>query len=96
MSELSSAPAATEYIERKKTRLRVFTPSGIIEGDHSHPPGVRLSDSLRNAVTGERYLMLTDVTIRSMAGDEIDGSVSSAPFVLINAAHANVLIPLEE
>jgi hypothetical protein len=79
-----------EFIERASSRVRVLTPSGVIEGSHHHPPGVRLSDSLRNQVTGERYMLLTDVTIRA------DGQDTSAPFVLVNTQHASVIVPLEE
>ena len=86
----------TEYMQKSKTRVRVFTPSGIVEGDYSHAPGVRLSDSLRNAATGERYILLTDVSIRSLQGDELDGGLSSAPFVLLSTSHASLLIPLGE
>ncbi|MBI2723647.1 MAG: hypothetical protein HYX50_01155 [Chloroflexi bacterium] len=85
-----------EYMEKAKTRVRVFTPSGIVEGDYSHPPGVRLSDSLRNSATAERYVLLTDVSIRALSGDEIDGGVSTAPFVLLSTAHASLLIPLSD
>jgi hypothetical protein len=85
-----------EYLPREKTRVRVFTPSGIIEGDYPHPVGVRLSDSLRNAATAERYILLTDVTLRSLQGEPLEGGLGSAPFILLSTAHASLIIPLGE
>jgi hypothetical protein len=84
-----------EYLHKENTRVRVFTPSGIIEGEYPHPAGVRLSDSLRNAATAERYILLTDVTLRSLHGEPLDGGLESAPFVLLSTAHASLIIPLE-
>ncbi|MBI5284493.1 MAG: hypothetical protein HY874_05295 [Chloroflexi bacterium] len=92
MNEQTGAP---DYMERKKTRVRIFTQSAIVEGDYSHAPGVRLSDSLRNAASGERYMLLNDVTIRTLHGDALAPDVASAAFVLINTAHATLVIPLE-
>ena len=86
-----STIANPEFVERASSRVRVFTPAATLEGSHHHPPGVRLSDSLRNQVTGEKYMLLTDVQITAQ-----DGSVSSAGFVLINSQHASVIVPLEE
>jgi len=88
-------PQSPEYVQRSKTRVRIFTPSGVLEGDYAHPPGVRLSDSLRNVATAERYMLLTDVTMRT-GNPEIDAAVGTAPFILLNTAHANVIIPLGE
>jgi hypothetical protein len=85
-----------EFVQRSHTRVRVFTPSAILEGDHHHAPGVRLSDALRNAVTGERYLLLTNVAIRTADGGGVSDDVATAPFVLISAQHASVIIPLED
>lgn len=79
-----------EFVERASSRVRVHTPSGVIEGSHHHPPGVRLSDSLRNQVMGEKYMLLTDVTI------SCDGRETTAPFVLVNTQHTSVIVPLEE
>jgi len=97
MNDLHAAAptAAPGYLERTKTRVRVFTASGVLEGDYAHPPGVRLSDSLRNAATGERYMLLTDVTMRT-GSDGIDEEAGTAPLVLLNTAHASVIIPLGE
>jgi hypothetical protein len=81
----------SEFVERESSRVRVYTPSAILEGSHHHPPGVRLSDSLRNQVSGERYMLLTDVTVHA-----VDGSQSTAPLVLISSQHASVIIPLDE
>lgn len=75
--------------------MRVFTASGVVEGDYAHPPGVRLSDSLRNAATGERYMLLTDVTMHT-GSDGIGEEAGTAPLVLLNTAHASVIIPLGE
>ena len=80
-----------EYVDRASSRVRIFTPAAVLEGWHSHPHGVRLSDSLRNQVTGEKYMLLTDVTVQAN-----DGSQSNAPFVLINSQNATVIVPLEE
>lgn len=85
-----------EHMQRQQTRVRVFTPSGIVEGEYHHPPGVRLSDSLRNAATGERYMLLTDVTVRTADGAALEGNGSTAQFILINTQHCSVIIPLEE
>jgi hypothetical protein len=85
-----------EYLHKENTRVRVFTPSGIIEGDYPHPAGVRLSDSLRNAATAERYILLTDVTLRSLQGEPLEGGLGSAPFILLSTAHASLIIPLGE
>jgi hypothetical protein len=85
-----------EYLHREKTRVRVFTPSGIIEGDYPHPVGVRLSDSLRNTASAERYILLTDVTLRSLQGEPLEGGLGAAPFVLLSTAHASLIIPLGE
>ena len=82
--------ANPEFIERVSSRVRVYTPSGVIEGSHHHAPGVRLSDSLRNQATGERYMLLTDAVLRA------DGQESALPFVLVNTQHASVIVPLEE
>lgn len=86
---------AAEHLQRQQTRVRVFTPSGIVEGDYHHPPGVRLSDSLRNAATGERYMLLTDVTVRAADGSALEGTGGTAQFILINTQHCSVIIPLE-
>lgn len=86
-------PSSPEYVQRSKTRVRIFTPSGVLEGDYAHPPGVRLSDSLRNIATAERYMLLTDVTMRTGNAD-MDAAAATAPFVLLNTQHANVIIPL--
>lgn len=89
---METVPTAVnpEFVQREASRVRIITPSAVIEGSHHHPPGVRLSDTLRNQVNGERYMMLTEATIGENGGDE-----SSAPFVLISSAHASVIIPLE-
>lgn len=90
-----SQDSGPEYLKREKTRVRIFTPSGIIEGDYPHPVGVRLSDSLRNTATAERYILLTDVTLRSVQGEPLDGELGAAPFILLSTAHASLIIPLD-
>jgi len=90
MTQFQAAPHP-EYVERASSRVRVYTPSVVLEGSHHHPHGVRLSDSLRNQVQGEKYMLLTDVDIIAN-----DGTRSTANFVLINSQHASVIIPLEE
>lgn len=90
MSETSTAPSG-EFVAKASSRVRIYTPSGVLEGSHHHPPGVRLSDSLRNQATGEKYIMLTDVSI-----SHLDGTVSPpAEFVLVNTQHASVIVPIE-
>ena len=89
MSETSTAPSA-EFVARESSRVRVYTPSGVLEGLHHHPPGVRLSDSLRNSATGERYMLLTEVSIT-----HLDGTVSPSEFVLVNTQHASIIVPLD-
>jgi hypothetical protein len=96
MNDLKPHPGSAEYAEKQATRVRVFTPSGIVEGQYHHPPGVRLSDSLRNAATGERYMLLTAVTIRGVDGSAVADDISTANFILINTQHASAIIPLDE
>ena len=90
MSELQ-AGTHPEFVAREASRVRIFTLSGLLEGLHHHLPGVRLSDYLRNQVTAERYLLLTDVTIR-----ENGGATSQAAFVLVNTQHVTVIVPDED
>jgi hypothetical protein len=89
MSETSTVQSA-EFVAKASSRVRIYTPSGVLEGLHHHPPGVRLSDSLRNQATGERYMLLTEVSIT-----HLDGSFSPAEFVLVNTQHASVIVPLD-
>jgi hypothetical protein len=89
------AGRALEYVERHTTRVRLITPSGIIEGDHAHPTGVRLSDSLRNAAS-ERYMLLTNVSIKPLDGGTPSSDLGDVPFVLVSSAHASVIIPFED
>lgn len=86
------APAPRpEHIGKTSSRVRVYTPSGIIEGSHHHPDGVRVSDMLRNQASSEKYLLLTEASIT-----HADGSSLSMPFVLIGSSHASILVPLDE
>lgn len=94
MNEPPAAAGTAEYMQKAKTRVRMYTPSGIVEGDYSHVEGVRLSDSLRNAATGERYILLTDVTISPISGGDAIGEPVS--FILLSTAHISVIIPLGE
>jgi hypothetical protein len=80
-----------EYVDKVSSRVRVYTPTVVIEGAHHHPPGVRMSDLLRNQASGEKYMLLTDAKLTAP-----DGSRSEASYVLINTAHASVILPLEE
>lgn len=89
MNETATAPSA-EFVDKVSSRVRIYTPSGVLEGSHHHPPGVRISDSLRNQATGEKYMLLTEVSIT-----HLDGTVSPAEFVLVNTQHASVIVPLE-
>ena len=80
-----------EFVEKVSSRIRVYTPTVVIEGSHHHPPGVRLSDLLRNQATGEKYMLLTGATLIAP-----DGGQSQAEYVLINTAHASVILTLDE
>jgi hypothetical protein len=80
-----------EFVEKVSSRIRVYTPTVIIEGSHHHPPGVRLSDLLRNQAAGEKYMLLTAATLTAP-----DGVQSQAEYVLINTAHASVILTLDE
>ena len=95
MNDVQMGAAHPEFAERKATTVRVFTPAGIVEGLYHHPPGVRLSDSLRNSATSERYMMLTDVTARPLDGGATDAVPETAPFILISSSHANMIVPVE-
>jgi len=95
MNSTLTATPSLDSIERKTTRVRVLTSAGILEGDHAHPAGVRLSDSLRNAATSERYLLLTNVMVHHLDGTQADGDLGVASFILVNTAHAHAIIPLE-
>ncbi len=97
MNDGQSRAPVPDYAEKKSTKVRIFTPAGVVEGLYHHPPGVRLSDSLRNSATGERYMMLTDVTVRPLdGGGDPDAVPHTAPFILISSAHANMIVPLED
>jgi hypothetical protein len=95
MNDTRPLAEAPDYLQRQKTRVRIVTPSGVVEGDHSHPPGVRLSDSLRNASSSERFLVLGNATMRSLAGEELPLTEASS-FVMVNTAHTSIIIPLDE
>ena len=96
MSEPEPINPRADLVERKRSPVRVFTPAGIVEGDFHHPPGSRLSDYLRNISSNEHYVLLTNATIRSNTGTDIDGTVATAPFILISTAHAMMFVPLED
>ncbi len=95
MSELDTTTIVPDYLQRQTTRVRIFITWGIVEGDYAHPPGVLLSNALRNAGAAERYLILTSATFRTFEGSEIDDAAASAPFVLVNPAQASAIVPLE-
>jgi hypothetical protein len=95
MNDVQAPGYRPDYADRQATQVRIFTPAGIVEGKFYHAPGVRLSDYLRNAASSERYLMLTDVTVRAL--DSAANAVpETAPFILISSAHANMIVPLED
>lgn len=95
MNELDTATILPDYLQRQTTRVRIFTTWGIVEGDYAHPPGVLLSNSLRNAGASARYLILTNATMRALDGSEMDPDAAYAPFVLVNPAQASAIVPLE-
>lgn len=92
----TASPITLDALERKTTRVRVLINAAMLEGDHPHPPGVKLSESLRNAATHDRYLFLTNVTVHSLDGTAVHGDLASAPFILVNTAQAHAIIPLED
>ena len=94
MSEPEAPAIVPDYLQRRTTRVRVFTDWGVVEGEYAHAPGVLLSNALRNAGAAERYLILTAATFRTFDGAEIDPDAASAPFVLVNPAQASAIIPL--
>jgi hypothetical protein len=91
-----AAPHALDAIQKTKTRVRILTGAGIIEGDQAHPAGIRLSEFLRNAASHEKYLLLTSVTVRQLDGVAAHDDLSHAEFILVNTAHAHAIIPLGE
>jgi hypothetical protein len=95
VNEPNAAAIVPDYLQRKTTRVRIFTTWGIVEGEYAHAPGVLLSNALRNAGTSERYLILTAATFRTFDGTEMDPAAAAAPFVLVNPAMASAIIPLE-
>ena len=95
MNELEAATILPDYLQRQTTRVRIFTAWGIVDGDYAHPPGVLLSNALRNAGASNRYLILTNATMRTLDGSQIDSDAASAPFVLVNPAQASAIVPLE-
>jgi hypothetical protein len=94
MSEPGAPAIVPDYLQRRTTRVRVFTVWGVVEGEYAHAPGVLLSNALRNAGAAERYLILTAATFRTFDGAEIDPDADSAPFVLVNPALASAIVPL--
>lgn len=94
MSEQQSSTIVPDYLQRKTTRVRIFTSWGMVEGEYATAPGVLLSNALRNASSSERYLILTAATFRTFDGTEMDPDVAAAPFVLVNPAQASAIIPL--
>lgn len=89
-------PVTIDALDRKTTRVRILLNASILEGDHPHPPSIRLSESLRNSASHERYLLLTNVTIHNLDGSAAHGDLVNAPFVLVNTALTQAIIPLEE
>jgi hypothetical protein len=86
---------APEYVQKKASRMRALTPVGVIEGLFHHAPGARLSDALRNLSREERYLALTDLTVRPLGDPEVE-SVERAEFGLLSLEHVAIIVPLEE
>jgi hypothetical protein len=82
------------YVARASTRLIVCTPTARFEGTFHYPIAARLSDAIRMAFTSEHHFLLTDVSISD--NDSLAESASRAPFICINGAHVDVVIPMEE
>lgn len=84
-----------EYVAKQVSRMRAFTPVGVIEGCFHHAPGGRLSDVLRNLSRGERYLVLTDLAVRPLGSP--DGEpVERAALGLLNLEQAALIVPIED
>lgn len=94
-TETETATMLPDYLQRTTTRVRIFTTWGVVEGGYATPPGVLLSNALRNASSSERYLVLTGATFRTFDGAELDADAATAPFVLINPGQASAIVPLE-
>ena len=77
--------------DRASTRVMVFTPSGVFDGSFRHAPGDRLSDAVR---LSEGFILLTDVHIQLTADVELVSD--RTPFLLINTAHIDVILPVEQ
>ena len=77
--------------DRSESRVIVFTPSGVFEGDFRHLPGDPLSDAIRSS---EGYILLTEVSIQLTT--DIELAVQDAPFLLINTRHIDVILPKEQ
>ena len=80
----------SEANRREVTRVVVITGSGTFEGDFSYPSGDRLSDAIRAA---ETYIVLTNVSIHLPI--DIEQAARNAPYLLINSAHIDVIVPLD-
>ena len=77
--------------DRASTRVMVFTPSGVFDGNFRHAPGDRLSDAVR---LSEGFILLTDVRIQLTADVELVSD--ETPFLLINSSHIDVILPVEQ
>ena len=80
-----------DSMDRQVTRVAVITTSGAFEGDFSYHRGDRISDAIR---TSEGYILLTDVRIQLTI--DVPLTATNAPFLLINSAHIDVIVPLDQ
>ncbi len=79
-----------DAMDREVTRVVVITASGVFEGDFSHHRDDRISDAIR---TSDGYILLTDVRIQLAI--DVPETATSAPFLLINTAPIDVVVPLD-
>lgn len=92
--EGSMEEQSPDHIARQMSRVGVVTPWGYVEGDFHHMFGQRLSDVIRRSPPSERYLLLTNVKVRST--NEALPEIKELSFLLINVAHVGMIMPLQE
>ena len=80
-----------DSIDRQVTRVVGITASGAFEGDFGYHRGDRISDAIR---TSEGYILLTAVRIQLTI--DVPQAATNAPFLLVNSAHIDVIVPLDQ
>jgi hypothetical protein len=85
-------PLGADAPDRQVTRVVVITSSGVFEGDFRYHYGDRINDAIR---TSEGYILLTDVQIQ-LTVNVTGATTISAPFILINTTHIDVIVPKDQ